>query len=201
MERVNLCSVPVWVSLPNLPFHFWSVEALSSIGSVIGKPIVTDKMTRSMERLSYARMCVEVSAFSDLPSSIPVYGDDGLSFHQRVVYDWKLSSCKHCRIFGHSNATCNFGIRSSNKNLGPKKEWRVKDPAAGVTRQGSTGNGGEDLAGDEGGASAVAGGRELVISNSNSNSISFNSRMNKGKEVSRPLRQGARLGKKILSMG
>ncbi|XP_043724094.1 protein DGS1, mitochondrial-like [Telopea speciosissima] len=59
LEKVNLCYVPVWVSLPNLPFHFWSPEALSSIGSVIGKPIVTDKMTSSMERLSYARLCVE----------------------------------------------------------------------------------------------------------------------------------------------
>ncbi|XP_043697562.1 uncharacterized protein LOC122648415, partial [Telopea speciosissima] len=77
LERVDLCSVPIWISLPNLPFHFWSSQALSSIGSVIGQPIVTDKMTRAMERLSYARLCVEVSADKDLPLSVPVYGDEG----------------------------------------------------------------------------------------------------------------------------
>ncbi|XP_043696705.1 uncharacterized protein LOC122647340 [Telopea speciosissima] len=91
LERVDLCSVPVWVSLPNLPFHYWSVDALSSIGSVIGKPIVTDKMTRSMERLSYARLCVEVSADRDLPFSVPVYGDDDSNMNKsRSKKEWRV---------------------------------------------------------------------------------------------------------------
>ncbi|XP_043697212.1 uncharacterized protein LOC122647998, partial [Telopea speciosissima] len=191
MERVNLCSVPVWVSLPSLPFHFWSSEALSSIGSVIGKPIVTDKTTRSMERLSYARLCVEVSANSDLPSSIPVYGDNGLSFHQRVVYDWKPPLCKHCRVFGHSDVTCKIDSSSSNKNSGSKKEWRVKDNSmpidqtAGATLKDLAGNGGA-LAGNGGGALAGIGDWQSMISNSKSDSVSFNSRTNKRKEDRRP---------------
>ncbi|XP_043696797.1 uncharacterized protein LOC122647479 [Telopea speciosissima] len=109
LERVDLCSVPVWVSLPNLPFHYWSSQALSSIGSFVGQPIVTNKMTRSMERLSYTRLCVEVSAEKELPLSVPVYGDDGFAFNQKVVYDWKPPRCKHFKVFGHFFDNCKLG--------------------------------------------------------------------------------------------
>ncbi|XP_043687595.1 uncharacterized protein LOC122638812 [Telopea speciosissima] len=155
LERVDLFSVPVWVSLPNLPFHYWSADALSSIGSVIGKPIVTDKMTRSMERLSYARLCVEVSADRDLPSFVPVYGDDGLVFYQKVVYDWKPPLCKHCRVFGHLLDNCLFGKQDSNMNKSrSKKEWRVKGVAGnnGGAMGGGNGDGQQvhnDEVGDE----------------------------------------------------
>ncbi|XP_043696883.1 uncharacterized protein LOC122647587 [Telopea speciosissima] len=162
LQRVDLCSVPIWVSLPNLPFHFWSSEALSSIGSVIRKPIMTDKMTRSMERLSYARMCVEVSADNDLPSSIPVYGDEGFAFNQFVVYDWKPPLCKHCRVFGHLVDTCKFGsCIPKQKNSSSKQEWRVK---------GVAGKDGDSLAGAEAGQPT----RQAGIANSNSNLGSLN---------------------------
>ncbi|XP_043697264.1 uncharacterized protein LOC122648058 [Telopea speciosissima] len=90
-------------------------------------PIVTDKMTRSMARLSYARLCVEVSADKELPLSIPVCGDDGFIFNQKVVYVWKPPRCKHCKVFGHLLDTCKFGSNGqTHKDSRPKKEWRVK---------------------------------------------------------------------------
>ncbi|XP_043710353.1 uncharacterized protein LOC122659288 [Telopea speciosissima] len=151
MEKVDLCSVPVWITLPNLPFHFWLSEALSSIGSVIRRPIVTDKMTSSMERLSYAQLYVEISAGEDLPSSIPIYDDEGFCFYQRVNYDWKPPLCKHCKVFGHSDYTCKFGSGDANqKNSKPKKEWRVKN-SVNHDRE-DAGDGGDSLAQDGGGS-------------------------------------------------
>ncbi|XP_043717563.1 uncharacterized protein LOC122665474 [Telopea speciosissima] len=185
LERVDLCSVPVWVSLPNLTFHFWSSEALSSIGSVIGKPIITDKMTRSMERLSYARLCVEVSANEELPLSVPVYGDGGFVFNQRVVYDWKPPLCVHCKVFGHMIDACKSGSRKPDKKYSrTKQEWRVK---------GAAGKEAATVAGNEADLPA----EQTGIGNSNSNLDSHSSRKNKGGDLN-SLGQGANFGKKVL---
>lgn len=56
MERINMKTIPVWVSLPGLPFQYWSGENLSVIGSVLGRPLYTDRYTKSKERLSCAIM-------------------------------------------------------------------------------------------------------------------------------------------------
>ncbi|XP_043697195.1 uncharacterized protein LOC122647973 [Telopea speciosissima] len=186
LDRVDLCSVPVLISLPNLPFHFWSSEALSSIGSVIGKPIMTDKMTRSMERLSYAHLCVKVAADKDLPSSIPVYRDDGVAFNQRVAYDWKPPRCKHCRVFGHLIDSCKFvSCIPNQKHSKTKQEWRVKDDAGK--------EGGGDFARTEAGQPA----RQAGIGISDSNLVSLIAHNNKGKGVTQSLGNDNSFGKII----
>ncbi|XP_043714583.1 uncharacterized protein LOC122662943 [Telopea speciosissima] len=96
----------------------WKIAALSSIGSVIGKPIVTNKMTSSMERLSYARLCVEVFADRELPLTVSVYGEDGLAFNQKVVYDWKPSLCLQCKMFGHSSGDKAANSLNQNNKFG-----------------------------------------------------------------------------------
>ena len=45
----GLKSVPIWIKLPNLKLHLWSVQVLSKIASVMGTPLFTDKITASRE--------------------------------------------------------------------------------------------------------------------------------------------------------
>lgn len=62
LKKTVLDKIPVWITLPHLPFQFWSLEALGIIGSVVGRPICFDKYTIKKEHLSYAYICVEVDA-------------------------------------------------------------------------------------------------------------------------------------------
>ncbi|XP_043697145.1 uncharacterized protein LOC122647916 [Telopea speciosissima] len=116
LEKVELNSIPISDYFPNLPFH-WNVEALSSIASVIGKPIATDKMTMTKERLSYARLCVEIEATHDVPEQVAVHDDEGLVFFQKVKYEWCPPRCNSCMIFGHATSQCgaNQATRMGNK--------------------------------------------------------------------------------------
>ncbi|KAJ6376465.1 hypothetical protein OIU76_025586 [Salix suchowensis] len=98
--------VPVWIKLPNLPLKCWSSNCLSKIASVIGKPILSDKSTSSMARLSYARILVEIDIFNDLPQSIDICLPNGCSLAQQVVYETLPKFCKHCRVPGHLLETC-----------------------------------------------------------------------------------------------
>ncbi|XP_043725540.1 uncharacterized protein LOC122672107 [Telopea speciosissima] len=101
LHKVDLNSIPLWVTLPGLPLHYWSQECLSRIGSVIGYPLYIDARTLKMDRLSFARIYVDVSADCAPPSSITISEEDGFSFVQSIRFDWLPPHCIHCKLFGH----------------------------------------------------------------------------------------------------
>ncbi|KAG6492641.1 hypothetical protein ZIOFF_047606 [Zingiber officinale] len=57
--------VSAWVQIHGLPPDYWSPKVLGLIGSEIGRPMYTDKLTRTRERLTYARLLVEVSVHDE----------------------------------------------------------------------------------------------------------------------------------------
>jgi hypothetical protein len=101
-----MTKVPVWVKFPNLPLKCWSVQGLSKIASVLGKPLQSDKLTTTMERLSFARVLIEIELLDDLPSSIPICLPNSTALNQSVVYETLPKFYKHCRVLGHSTGAC-----------------------------------------------------------------------------------------------
>ncbi|GAV92379.1 DUF4283 domain-containing protein, partial [Cephalotus follicularis] len=64
-EGMSLCkdsfsSIPVWVKLSNIPAELWTRTGLSYIASAIGVPLCMDAATAVGNRLSFARVCVEM---------------------------------------------------------------------------------------------------------------------------------------------
>ncbi|KAJ6950124.1 hypothetical protein NC651_003948 [Populus alba x Populus x berolinensis] len=59
-----------------------------------------------MERLSFARVLIELDLLDKLPSSIPICLPNGTTLNQSVVYETLPKSCKHCRVIGHSTGAC-----------------------------------------------------------------------------------------------
>ena len=92
----EMASVPVWVQLSDLPIDCWNGRALSKIASRIGKPITTDKMTCTKERLSYARVMVEVDVSKVLVTSMEIKLPTGDIYEQRVVFENVPKFCKKC---------------------------------------------------------------------------------------------------------
>jgi len=98
--------VPVWVSLPNLPLSCWSARALGKITSIIGRPITTDGLTASKERISFARVMVEIDPSKELKRSIEIQLPSGRIRQQKVVYENEPKFCSMCKILGHTAAAC-----------------------------------------------------------------------------------------------
>ncbi|KAL3846330.1 hypothetical protein ACJIZ3_003733 [Penstemon smallii] len=98
----GVSDVPVWVNLPDLPLDCWNAKALSKIVSKIGKPIATDKLTHTKERLSYARV---MSVSIQLPT--------GIIRKQPIVYEYQPRFCKECKTFGHSTKGCKTSAQAS----------------------------------------------------------------------------------------
>ncbi|KAF6149347.1 hypothetical protein GIB67_016885 [Kingdonia uniflora] len=74
----KLNTIPIWVKFFNLPKHCWSSKALSYIASAIGKPLCLDNATESQTRMSFAKVCIEVTPDHTLPASILVDRGDGV---------------------------------------------------------------------------------------------------------------------------
>ncbi|XP_020243178.1 uncharacterized protein LOC109821400 [Asparagus officinalis] len=96
----------MWIQLPGLRLNLWNAKCISKIASLIGKPIATDKLTASRQRLEYARVLVEVSVPSPLPDHISIQGPKGKNIIQKVIYELKPRWCDFCKQVGHETNYC-----------------------------------------------------------------------------------------------
>ncbi|KAL9691262.1 hypothetical protein QQ045_011682 [Rhodiola kirilowii] len=81
-------------------------EILSMLASTVGKPLRTDAFTTSGEKLSYARVLIEIYAANELKSEVWIKGPRGSRFYQKIEYEWVPLRCKHCQRFGHLENKC-----------------------------------------------------------------------------------------------
>ncbi|XP_016441540.1 uncharacterized protein LOC107767132 [Nicotiana tabacum] len=79
--------VPIWVMFPNLPIQFWAPPNLGRIASYMGNSICTDKLTAQEQRISYARILIEMDISQPLPDSISLELPDGTHYSQSIEYE------------------------------------------------------------------------------------------------------------------
>jgi len=110
----EMSRVSVWVNFPNLPLCCWSPVCLSKIASVIGKPIQCDQLTSNLSRMSYARVLVEIDLLEELQHSVEIYLPEGLTLHQKVVYETLPKYCNFCHVLGHTRLLCSKAATTTN---------------------------------------------------------------------------------------
>jgi len=113
LEKDTHLTVPVWVKLRNLPFSFWSAQAIGKVASAVGKPLYVDHRTEQMDMLAFARVCVEITADQPSCDSILLV-HNGNSRIVAVEYEWRPQVCSKCGIFGHN---CNPPAPRQASNL------------------------------------------------------------------------------------
>ena len=117
-NRDMLCTLPIWVKLPQLPLHMWDAESLGKIGSVIGKPLFTNECTANKLMISYARILVEIDVTQRLKELIVIKDNEERKFNQPMEYEWRPKFCDICQKVGHK---CNT---EKQKEL---KQWKAKE--------------------------------------------------------------------------
>ncbi|GJZ78963.1 putative RNA-directed DNA polymerase [Tanacetum coccineum] len=112
MSKPEPTRVPLWVKIFDIPLEAWNSDGSSRIASMIGNPIIMDRITTSMcenayGRASFARVLIEVDANDRLVDSIEAcYNNLGRSMMLRVEYPWKPPICSHYKVFGHGFDKC-----------------------------------------------------------------------------------------------
>ncbi|XP_020271184.1 uncharacterized protein LOC109846370 [Asparagus officinalis] len=100
-NKSDECLYPLWIQLPALRLNLWNSKSISKIASIIGKPITTDMLTANKQRLTYARVLVEVKVSSPLPDHITIQWPNGKTYNQKVLYEFKPRWCGICKFVGH----------------------------------------------------------------------------------------------------
>lgn len=93
LTKENLSTIPIWVHFSNIPLEFWTEKGLSYIASAIGKPLHADRWTEKGQRLSFAKICIEITVDSPLLDVVEVVYVDGSSAFVKVKYPRKPSCC------------------------------------------------------------------------------------------------------------
>ncbi|XP_019248632.1 PREDICTED: uncharacterized protein LOC109227894 [Nicotiana attenuata] len=101
MDKEPMRAMPMWVTLPGLPIQCWAEENLGRIASCLGKPICTDKLTANCERVSYARVLIEMDITQPFPDDLHLELSDGKVRVQTTEYEWIPKFCQECNQFGH----------------------------------------------------------------------------------------------------
>ncbi|OMO59932.1 reverse transcriptase [Corchorus capsularis] len=97
-----------WIRLPALPMEYYPSMALRKIAATVGRVIRIDKTTETVDRGSYARVCVELDLLTPLKSVVHI-GD----LVQRVEYEGLHMICFGCGQFGHRRDVCSM-VSSKN---------------------------------------------------------------------------------------
>lgn len=106
MSTTDLTVIPLWVHFPGLPLNCWSADSLSRLGSCIGRPLCSDKVTLEQERISFARICVEVNIKQQRIDEIWYENEHGICVNQKVEFEWWPRFCSKCKKFGHLEEGC-----------------------------------------------------------------------------------------------
>lgn len=106
LRNESMRIVPIWINFPSLPIQCWAEENLSRIAILIGKPLCTDRLTADCERISYARILVEMDITQPLPDEVYIEIPNGRSWMQTVEFEWKPIFCQDCNSFGHKPGEC-----------------------------------------------------------------------------------------------
>ncbi|XP_074266898.1 uncharacterized protein LOC141590190 [Silene latifolia] len=106
LEMDRVAKVPVWILFPGLDPFLWTDKVMSKMANKIGKPLFADPATTSKEKLSFARVLVEVDVSQELPSHVVINTPHLGQYSQKVVYEWLPYYCKCCGKLGHTSVNC-----------------------------------------------------------------------------------------------
>ncbi|KAL2248009.1 UNVERIFIED_CONTAM: hypothetical protein Sindi_2653200 [Sesamum indicum] len=125
MRKLKHTQIPVWIKLRHLPMEYWTTEGLSTVASVVGKPLYPDAITRACTRLDFARVCVMLDVTQTLRKHIIIMtpNEDGGETPCKidVEYEWLPPKCTSCITIGHMTKDCEL-----NKPLKPSKTPPLK---------------------------------------------------------------------------
>ncbi|CAN6880659.1 unnamed protein product [Brassica oleracea] len=126
----EVSTIPVWVTLKNVPDSCYSRLGLSHVASGLGEPMQTHKPRLDPTCLGEAKLLVEVELDKPFPKQIALDDKQGNIFLVDVEYTWIPSVCGRCGHLGHKEKRCLLPA----VQLNVEKSSTHEDSSAGKTQ-------------------------------------------------------------------
>ncbi|XP_013607538.1 PREDICTED: uncharacterized protein LOC106314153 [Brassica oleracea var. oleracea] len=102
----EISTLPVWVTLKNIPYSCFSRLGISHIASGLGEPMLTHKPRLDPINMGEAKILVEVELDKPFPKLIALDDKQGNIYFVEVEYSWIPSACERCGALGHKEKRC-----------------------------------------------------------------------------------------------
>ncbi|KAJ4900210.1 Uncharacterized protein Rs2_14161 [Raphanus sativus] len=112
-------TIPIWLTLKNIPFQLYSIEGIDWIASGIGEPMLTSKPWLDPTSIGEAKILVEVKLDRPFPKRVALQDKEGTISLVDIIYSWLPSSCTSCGQLGHKANRC-LGVKATNVTTDPK---------------------------------------------------------------------------------
>ncbi|KAH0760297.1 hypothetical protein KY290_016370 [Solanum tuberosum] len=125
--------VPIWITLPELPWHCHYMDILTPLLSPIGKALYLDSATVQKTRGSVAKVRVQIDLTKERPQHVWLgfsEKDPNLGKWQVIEYEEVPSYCLYCKHQGHIIGECSQKEKDEetkrNKELEANKKGQDK---------------------------------------------------------------------------
>ena len=102
----EISTIPVWVTLKNIPSRLYSNPGISRIASALGAPMLTNKPRLDPTLMGEAKILVEVELDKQFPQKIALNDKRGTISLVDVEYSWIPTMCGKCGHLGHKDSRC-----------------------------------------------------------------------------------------------
>ena len=92
-------SILIWVNLYNVPLTLWHEDGFAFLASHIGKPLYLDEAKKLGNKLSFARVCINIEASTNVPKSFKVQIKNCAPQEIKVEIPWQPQKCLHCKAY------------------------------------------------------------------------------------------------------
>uniref|UniRef100_M4EUW1 DUF4283 domain-containing protein n=1 Tax=Brassica campestris TaxID=3711 RepID=M4EUW1_BRACM len=102
----EISTIPVWLTLKDIPHQLYSKKGISWIASGIGAPMLTSKPWLDPILMGEAKILVEVKLDRPFPQRVALEDESGSVSMVSVIYSWLPSVCPKCGQLGHKAPRC-----------------------------------------------------------------------------------------------
>ncbi|XP_024009972.1 uncharacterized protein LOC18008705 [Eutrema salsugineum] len=102
----EITTVPVWLTLKNIPYQLYSFVVIKWIASGIGEPMLTEKSWLDPTQMGEAKILVEVKLNKAFPQKVALVDTSNVVSMVDVIYSWLPSNCRKCGQLGHKASRC-----------------------------------------------------------------------------------------------
>uniref|UniRef100_M1DVR4 Endonuclease/exonuclease/phosphatase n=1 Tax=Solanum tuberosum TaxID=4113 RepID=M1DVR4_SOLTU len=135
--------VPIWVALPELPWHCYNKVVLTTILSSIGKVLYLDSPSSQKTRGSMARVKIQIDLTKERPPHVWLgfkNSDPNKGRWQKIQYEGIPDYCHYCKHQGHVDNVCTIKRRDEEFQRRKELEAEKKNKTKGEQEKGTNKN-------------------------------------------------------------
>ncbi|WZY98447.1 uncharacterized protein LOC117125777 [Brassica rapa] len=120
-EVEEIKTIPMWITMKNVPRRMFSWKGLGFIASAVGKPKRLHPDTLQCNSFEEAKVFVEANMTKELPTSHRFKSKLGVNAEVEFVYPWLPDRCTICSKWGHLHTACRAKVKILTKAKSPTK--------------------------------------------------------------------------------